>query len=77
MKATRALTPPLTFAKHGAYNDADMLEIGNPGLTFDEARAHFSAWVVIMSTLLVGTDIVSRLDNAALSILSNHGRRAR
>lgn len=31
---------------HG-WNDADMLEVGNGGLSFVEAKAHFSVWAIV------------------------------
>ena len=47
-----------------------MLQVGNPGLTFNEQKAHFSAWAIVAAPLLIGSDIVSGLDNATMSILS-------
>lgn len=41
-----------------SWNDADMLEIGNPGLTDDEAQAHMSMWAISPSGLLAGADLV-------------------
>lgn len=57
-------------ARAGHYNDADMLQVGNPGLTPDEGRTHFSLWSLIMSPLLVGADVVSGLDAPTLAILA-------
>lgn len=57
------------IAGPGHWNDPDMLQIGNPGLSDTEARAHFSAWCIVAAPLLIGADIVSGLDNATLSIL--------
>lgn len=48
-----------------------MLQVGNPGLTFGEQQAHYSAWAIIASPLLIGTDVGAGLDNATLAILSN------
>lgn len=47
-----------------------MLQIGNAGLSLDEARSHFSAWAVIASPLLIGADVVSGLDADILAILT-------
>ncbi|KAK1763271.1 putative alpha-galactosidase B [Phialemonium atrogriseum] len=47
-------------------NDFDMLEVGNtdqgtpPGnLTFDEAKSHFTAWALLKSPLLIGSDLTN------------------
>jgi alpha-galactosidase len=45
------------FAGPGHWNDPDMLEVGNPGLTFGESRAHFSMWCMIAAPLMAGNDV--------------------
>ncbi len=57
-------------AHPGAWNDPDMLEVGNRGLTLREQRTQFSLWAEMAAPLLISTD-VSRLSPAALAILSN------
>ncbi|KXL47727.1 glycoside hydrolase family 27 protein [Acidomyces richmondensis BFW] len=49
---------------HYAHNDMDMLEVGNNGqgtpvgnLTIAEQRSHFTAWALLKSPLLIGTDL--------------------
>ena len=32
------------YAGPGRWNDPDMLDVGNAGLTIAESRAHFSLW---------------------------------
>ncbi|KAK9365069.1 glycoside hydrolase superfamily [Lipomyces kononenkoae] len=54
----------------GAWNDLDMLEVGNGGMDDEEYKAHFSMWAALKSPLLLGND-VSVLDAKALSILTN------
>ncbi len=44
-------------AKPGAWNDPDMLEVGNGELTDDENRAHFSLWCMMAAPLILGNDI--------------------
>jgi len=44
-------------AHSGAWNDPDMLEVGNGGLTYDQNVAHFSLWTLIKSPLLLGNDL--------------------
>ena len=45
------------YAGPGHWNDADMLEVGNKGLTLAESRAHFSLWCIIAAPLIAGNDI--------------------
>jgi alpha-galactosidase len=45
------------FAGPGHWNDPDMLEVGNEGLTFGESRAHFSFWCVLAAPLMAGNDL--------------------
>jgi alpha-galactosidase len=45
------------FSAPESWNDADMLEIGNPGLTDTEAQAQFSMWAMSPSPLLAGADV--------------------
>ena len=58
------------FAGPGHWCDPDMLQVGDAGLSPDEARSHFSAWAVIAAPLLISADVVSGLDAATLAILS-------
>jgi alpha-galactosidase len=39
------------------WNDSDMLEVGNPGLTDIESQTHFSLWAITASPLLAGNDL--------------------
>ncbi len=45
------------FTAPESWNDADMLEIGNPGLNDTEAQAQFSMWAISASPLLAGADL--------------------
>ncbi len=45
------------YSKPGAWNDPDMLEVGNGKLTEDENRAHFSLWCMMAAPLVLGNDI--------------------
>ena len=44
-------------ARPGAWNDPDMLEVGNGGMTDDEYRAHFSLWALMAAPLMAGNDL--------------------
>jgi alpha-galactosidase len=54
----------------GHWNDPDMLEVGNGGMSDDEYRAHFSLWAVLAAPLLSGTDLRTA-SPATLAILGN------
>ncbi|MDI1249800.1 MAG: glycoside hydrolase family 27 protein [Lacunisphaera sp.] len=45
------------FAGPGRWNDPDMLEVGNPGLSLAESRAHFSFWCLLAAPLMAGNDV--------------------
>jgi alpha-galactosidase len=52
-----AQTELAKYAGPGHWNDPDMLEIGNGGMTTEEYRMHFSLWSMIASPLIAGNDI--------------------
>ncbi len=54
----------------GHWNDPDMLEVGNGGMTATEYRAHFSLWCLMAAPLMAGNDIRSMTDEVR-SILTN------
>jgi alpha-galactosidase len=58
------------FAGPGHWNDPDMLEIGNGGMTDEEYRTHMSLWCLLASPLLAGNDIRDMSKNIA-DILMN------
>lgn len=45
------------YAAPGRWNDPDMLEVGNGGMTTDEYRTHMSLWALLAAPLLAGNDI--------------------
>jgi alpha-galactosidase len=45
------------YAGPGHWNDPDMLEVGNPGLSVEESRAHFSLWCMLAAPLMAGNDL--------------------
>ncbi|KAL8241263.1 hypothetical protein R6Q59_014618 [Mikania micrantha] len=58
------------YAKPGGWNDPDMLEVGNGGMTTEEYRSHFSIWALAKAPLLVGCDVRS-MSKETYEILSN------
>ena len=49
--------PLAPYAKPGHWNDPDMLEIGNGGMSDDEYRTHMSLWSILAAPLLAGNDL--------------------
>ncbi|MEA3479132.1 MAG: glycoside hydrolase family 27 protein [Bacteroidota bacterium] len=45
------------YAGPGHWNDPDMLEVGNKGLTRDENVTHFSMWAMLAAPLMAGNDL--------------------
>ena len=45
------------YAGIGAWNDPDMLEVGNGELSYEENKAHFSLWCMMAAPLILGNDI--------------------
>jgi alpha-galactosidase len=48
-----------SYAGPGHWNDPDMLEVGNGGMTTTEYRAHFSLWCILAAPLMAGNDLRS------------------
>jgi alpha-galactosidase len=62
---------------HYQHGDMDMLEVGNSGrgapvgdLTYYEQRTHFTAWALLKSHLLIGTDL-RNASKETIEILTN------
>ncbi len=45
------------FAGPGYWNDPDMLEVGNGGMTTEEYKTHFSLWCIMAAPLMAGNDL--------------------
>ena len=50
------------YSRPGAWNDPDMLQIGNGSLTSAENRAHFFLWAVLNAPLMAGNDLTKMSD---------------
>jgi len=57
-------------AGSGGWNDLDMLEVGNGGMSYDEYVTHFSMWALAKSPLILGND-VTKMSAETKSIISN------
>ncbi|SDZ44510.1 alpha-galactosidase [Micromonospora pattaloongensis] len=62
--------PLAGYAAPGGFNDPDMLEVGNGGMTDTEMRSHFALWAMMAAPLMMGNDLRSP-SAATLSILRN------
>jgi alpha-galactosidase len=58
------------FAGPGHWNDPDMLEVGNGGMTAEEYRTHFSLWAELAAPLMAGNDL-SKMTPETREILTN------
>ena len=58
------------YAGPGGWNDPDMLEVGNGGMTTTEYKTHFSLWAISKAPLLIGCD-VTNMSNDTWNILTN------
>lgn len=64
----------------GAYNDPDMLEVGNGNLTKDENISHFTLWCMMNAPLILGNDLRKFIlpdetvdkNNTTLKIVTNN-----
>ena len=45
------------YAGPGHWNDPDMLEVGNGGMTDTEYQSHFSLWAIMAAPLIAGNDL--------------------
>jgi len=58
------------YAGPGHWNDPDMLEIGNGGMTEAQYRAQLSLWAILAAPLIAGNDL-TRMSAATRAILTN------
>ncbi|EYU30232.1 hypothetical protein MIMGU_mgv1a007643mg [Erythranthe guttata] len=58
------------YARPGGWNDPDMLEIGNGGMTKDEYIIHFSLWAISKAPLIIGND-VRNTSKETMEIIAN------
>ena len=58
------------YAAPGHWNDPDMLEIGNGGMSTTEYRTHFSLWCMLAAPLMAGNDLRAMSDDTR-GILTN------
>lgn len=56
----------------GAWNDPDMLQVGNGKLSLAENRSHFSMWCMMAAPLMAGNNLAD-MPQDILEILTNPG----
>jgi alpha-galactosidase len=54
----------------GGWNDPDMLEVGNGGMTFDEYKTHFSLWAIMAAPLMAGNDLRAMTEETRTILLN-------
>lgn len=56
----------------GGWNDPDMLEVGNGGMSEDEYRTHMTLWAIQAAPLMLGND-VRTMSPGTIALLENPG----
>jgi alpha-galactosidase len=59
-----------SFAAQGHFNDPDMLEVGNGGLSPAEERSHLALWAQLSAPLIIGCDLRTA-SKSSLAVLGN------
>ena len=58
------------YAGPDSWNDPDMLEVGNGGMTLEEYKTHFSLWCMLAAPLMAGNDL-GKMSTETAEILTN------
>jgi len=56
------------YAGPGGWNDPDMLEVGNGGMSAQEDRAHFFLWALLKAPLIIGCDLTKMSVDTVLTL---------
>jgi len=59
-----------SFSGVGGWNDPDMLQVGNGGMSYNEYVTHFSLWAMVKAPLIVGCNLQTATAET-LGILGN------
>lgn len=59
-----------SFAGPGAWNDPDMLQVGNGGMTDAEYQTQMTLWCILSAPLIAGNDLTA-MTPAILALLAN------
>jgi len=60
----------LEHTDFGGHSDADMLEVGNGGLTEQQERTHFALWAAMKSPMLIGTALIKTKPSSLATLKS-------
>lgn len=60
------------YAGVGAWNDPDMLLVGNFGLSPDQARTQMAIWAILAAPLLISADMDSIMEHNREILLNHH-----
>jgi hypothetical protein len=55
---------------NGHWNDPDMLNVGNPPLSYEQNKAHFSMWAIFAAPLFAGNDL-RNMSKQTIEVLTN------
>jgi len=58
------------YASPNHWNDPDMLQVGNGGMSLTESRAHFGIWALMSAPLIAGNDL-RNMNQETLALLTN------
>jgi alpha-galactosidase len=58
------------YEEPGHFNDPDMLEVGNGGMTTPEYQTHMTLWSLLSAPLLAGNDL-AQMSKDTLAVLTN------
>ncbi len=58
------------YAGPGHWNDPDMLEVGNGGMTTEQYRSHMGLWAIVAAPLIAGNDL-RVMDDTTKELLTN------
>lgn len=58
------------YAGPNHWNDPDMLEVGNGGMTDVEYKSHFSLWAIMAAPLITGNDLRNMSDETKAILLN-------
>lgn len=56
-----------SVAGPGGWNDPDMLEVGNGGLSHEEEKTHFFLWSILKAPLIIGADL-TKISSESLQV---------
>jgi len=59
-----------SYSGPGHWNDADMLQVGNGGMTAEEYRTNFGMWAMFAAPLIAGNDVI-HMSASSKEILTN------